>query len=84
MLLTQAAARSKLKMKRRGEKVMPKEEYLRTYLRVNVNMFLAATFNVNSLSNVKCKRLNFQKEKIVHYATFFFQNAFMSFKLVEK
>ena len=34
-------------------KVMPKEEYLRTYLRVNVNMLLAATFNVNSLSNVK-------------------------------
>ena len=55
MLLTQAAARSKLKMKCRREKVMPKEKYVRVYLRANVNLLLAATLDLNSLQtrNVK-------------------------------
>ena len=51
-------------MKCRREKVMPKEKYVRVYLRVNVNLLLAATLDLNSLSNAKCKRLNFQKEKM--------------------
>ena len=81
MLLTQAVARSKLKMKCRREKVMPKEKYVRVYLRANVNLLLAATLDLNSLSNAKCKRLNFQKEKIVHYATFFFSKCFYAFQV---
>ena len=64
MLLTQAVARSKLKMKCRREKVMPKEKYVRVHLCANVNLLLAATLDLNSLSNAKCKRLNFQKEKL--------------------